>query len=96
MLGDLVADIACAAGQPTFVCGAAADPRRAVGFDVHAHDLLLPLAMLGQVLEIREDVFGFAVDLDAVDDRRHLRALLTDVGGGKWRPPDWIDLEYDQ
>jgi hypothetical protein len=37
--------------------------------------------VLGQVLVIREDVFGPAVDLDAVDDRRHLRALLTGVGG---------------
>jgi hypothetical protein len=81
VLGDLVADIACAAGESACVCCAAADLRRAVGFDADAHDLLLPLAVLGQLVEIREDVLGFAVDLDAVDDRRHLRALLTDVGG---------------
>ena len=81
VLGDLVADIAGAAGQPAFVRGAAADPSRSVGLDVDAHDLLLPLAVLGQVLVVREDVCGLAVDLDAVDDRRHLRALLTGVGG---------------
>jgi len=74
VLGDLVADIACAAGQPPFVRCAAADLRWSVGLDVDAHYLLLPLAVLGQVLVIREDVFGAAVDLDAVDDRRHLRA----------------------
>ena len=81
VLGDLVADLAGAAGQPAFVCCAAADAGRSVGLDLDAHDLLLPLAVLGQVLVIRKHVCGLAVDLDAVDDRRHLRTLLTDVGG---------------
>ena len=56
MLCDLVGDVACAAGQPAFVCRAGTDARRAGGFDVCADDLLLPLAVLAQIIEICEDV----------------------------------------
>src|SRR4051812_26304000 len=72
VLGDLVADVPCSAGQPPFVCCSAANPRRSVCLDVGAHDLLLPLAVLGQVFVVREDVRGLPVNLDAVNDRRHL------------------------
>ena len=71
VLGDLVADIARADGEAAFVGRAAPDPCRPVGVDLHADDLVLPLAVLAQVGEIREDIFGAAVDLDAVDDRCH-------------------------
>jgi hypothetical protein len=71
MLGDLVADVACTAGQAAFVGRACTDPRRAVGLDLDTDDLLLPFAVLAQIIEIREDVFGTAVDLDAVNDRCH-------------------------
>ena len=60
VLGDLIADLAGAAGQSAFVCGAAAEPGRSFGVDLDAHDLLLPLAVLGQVLVVREDVYMLA------------------------------------
>jgi hypothetical protein len=55
--------------------------------------------VLAQIVDVREDVFGAAVDLDAGNDRRHLRALLT--GGSVARVAatrlvrmDWLDWEY--
>jgi hypothetical protein len=48
---------------------------------VHADYLLLPFRVLAEVVEIREDVLGGAVDLDAVDERGHDAGLLTVIGG---------------
>jgi hypothetical protein len=84
VLCDLVGDIACATGQPAFVCRTAADTRRAVGFDVRADDLLLPLRVLAQFIDIREDLFRPAVDLDALNDRRHMGLSSQVIGGHTW------------
>jgi hypothetical protein len=74
---DLVGDVAWAAGQLAFVCRTGADTRRAVGLDVNADDLFLSVAVLAEIVDVSEDDFGAAVDLDAVNDWRHLRVLLT-------------------
>src|SRR5262249_54551274 len=71
MLRDLVADLACAARQLPRVSRAAADTGRALGLDANAVDLILPFAVPAQVIDIREDVFRAACDLDALDDRCH-------------------------
>src|SRR5262249_59656176 len=75
MLGDFEADVAFAAGHAAPVGRSRADARRAVGLDLCAHDVLLPLAVPTQVIDVGEDVFRPAVDLNAVDDR-HPRFLL--------------------
>ena len=72
MLCDLVADVAWAAGHAAFVGGARTDPGWAVGFDLGAFDLLLPLAVPAEIIDVGEDLVRGAVDLDAVDDRGHL------------------------
>src|SRR5205807_8469407 len=48
----------------------------AVGLDLGAFDLLLPLAAPVEIIDVGAHLFRGAVDLDALDDRGHLRALL--------------------
>src|SRR5712671_6069014 len=92
---DLVGDVAWAAGQLAFVCRAGADMRRALGLDVNADELFLPFAVLAEIVDVGEDVFGAAVDLDAVNDWCHLRVLLSVDRWRRWRPPYWLDYQYD-
>src|SRR5438067_3553659 len=77
MFCDLVTGVAGAAGHAALVGGAGTDTGRAVGFELGALDSLLPLAVAAEIIDVGEDVCWAAVDLDAVDDWGHLRALLT-------------------
>src|SRR5436190_6917834 len=75
VLGDLVADIALAAGHLAPVDGSRADPRRPVGLDPRADDVPLPLAVAVELVEVGEDLLRSAIDLDALPD--HLALLLS-------------------
>src|SRR6266516_1615735 len=72
---DLVGHRAVASGHAPCFLHTGADPERAVVLGLHGDDLFLPFAMAFDVVEVREDVFGRSVDLDALADGRHLCLL---------------------
>src|SRR5205823_4631881 len=69
MLGDLVREVARAAGNPPLVGRPRADACRALGLELDAHDLTLPLAVPFELVDVREHVLGSPVDLDRFADR---------------------------
>ena len=76
VLDDLVRDLAHAAGHAALVGRAGADTRRPLGGRDDLDDLALPLAVTFERVEIGENFLRRLRDLDAFDDRRHLRCLL--------------------
>src|ERR1051326_8532665 len=80
VLADLVRDLLLPHGRLSRVGRARADPCRPVGLDVCLDDLVVPLLVPGEVVQIGEDLLGTPVDLDAFDDRCH-PFLLSRVAG---------------
>ena len=56
VLGDLVGHLLLAATDLARLGGSGADPGGAVAVDLRAHDLLLPLAVRCEVVDVGEDV----------------------------------------
>jgi hypothetical protein len=47
--------------------------------------------VLAEIVDVGEDDFGAAVDLDAVNDWRHLGFSSRVDRWRTWRPPYWLD-----
>ncbi len=69
VLGDLEGNVAWAAGDPAPVDPPQANLRRTLSLDPGADEVVLPLHVAVELIEIGEDVFGTSVDLNAVRDQ---------------------------
>src|SRR2546427_4635110 len=75
VLGDLVRDLAHAAGNPPAVAGPRADAGRPLRLDRYLLDRRLPLAVPREVVDVGEDVLRRTGDLDGRSDPCHLPTL---------------------
>src|SRR5207247_6688925 len=82
VLGDLVGDLPAAARDAARVDRAGADPRRPLRQQLDALDLLLPLAVPAQVVEVGEDLLRALRDLNRLDDGRHTARSSHTCGRG--------------
>src|SRR5207244_10502909 len=83
VLADLVRELPRPAGHLPGVGRSRADAGRALGLELDADDLALPLAVPLELVDVREDVLGPALDLDRFVDRCHFSSSVVKVASSR-------------